>query len=861
MVTYSGALSMLRVKKPTLVRTFEDYHTFTGGAPRTDAPADVAYYLTLASEFVFVAGTTVERALKQGELPRFVHLLYTLSRSSPSCAAVFSDFYAVSAYRLDDLYPALMGFAAQDLRSAHHAEKLLRMSLDSTSVERVLAYVRLFTEMISRAPGAVEEFLVSFSDMKRRFEWTVLEEWLRRGADLISIGRIEEGVHHLLAKSRESRTLLGIKAAVLDDLKKVLQIYCTSIGGRSFGIQSTAISTFGISEPYTDGKTVFLPARVDFFESIQENELAYTAIAALQAAQIKLGTLSFTNQGLSFQTEIRTRYALVLPDVMEHVRKQYEEQSEAIRERATGETEVLFAGERVIEVLATPHEQFFYQFPTPDLMRELFSLVESYRVEHVLASRYHGLREDFSRLNQRILANAYESEGPGGDVPSAIGKIIRITLGDTVRGENTTGRGRRLIPVVEEALELLRRPGTTVQDSAQAAFTIYNVLYESYSIIPWCRRNDVRGLFRGVVKSCLQPEIAFDVSPELFAGVKEKPIPEELEEQDIQDIDLTSFTKTEKKAQGLREAILNGEVTVYRYHEYDSERGRTLKKHCTLYESALQSGDAEFYTRTLKENNRIYRRLKKRFLMMQPEELELSRRWLQGDEIHLGDAFDFTTDIMRGTTPDSKIYQRRKRNRRDIAAAILLDASSSTEEKVGGEQIISVEKKALCLLAGVLAPIGDTFGIFSYFSMGRHNNFFMVAKDFDERWDERAQGKIAGIEASSSNRDGCAIRHATARLAERPEKTKLLLLLSDGIPADAGYGSKDGSETTRYAIEDTRKAVLDAKISGVIPYCITIDRSARSYIPHLYGDYHYAVIGDVGELPEKLSRLYLRLTH
>ena len=161
----------------------------------------------------------------------------------------------------------------------------------------------------------------------------------------------------------------------------------------------------------------------------------------------------------------------------------------------------------------------------------------------------------------------------------------------------------------------------------------------------------------------------------------------------------------------------------------------------------------------------------------------------------------------------------------------------------------------------MLAPIGDTFGIFSYFSMGRHNNFFMVAKDFDERWDERAQGKIAGIEASSSNRDGCAIRHATARLAERPEKTKLLLLLSDGIPADAGYGSKDGSETTRYAIEDTRKAVLDAKISGVIPYCITIDRSARSYIPHLYGDYHYAVIGDVGELPEKLSRLYLRLTH
>jgi nitric oxide reductase NorD protein len=337
-------------------------------------------------------------------------------------------------------------------------------------------------------------------------------------------------------------------------------------------------------------------------------------------------------------------------------------------------------------------------------------------------------------------------------------------------------------------------------------------------------------------------------------------MPEELEEQDVQDVDLTSFTQTEKKAHQLREAILNGVVRVYRYREYDADRGVLVPKHCTLYESVLESGDADYYSETIKRHIRTYRRLKKRFLMMQPEELELSRRWLLGDEIHLADAFDFTTDLMRGSTPDGKIYQRRKRNRRDIVAAVILDASSSTEERVDDETIISVEKQALCLLAGVLAPIGDVFGIFSYFSMGRHNNFFMIAKDFDEKWNQRTQGRIAAIEASSSNRDGCAIRHATARLAERQETTKLLLLLSDGIPADAGYGSTDGSATNDYAIEDTRRAIIEARIAGVVPYCITIDKSAKSYIPRLYGDYHYTVISSVSELPEKLSRLYLRLT-
>ena len=49
-------------------------------------------------------------------------------------------------------------------------------------------------------------------------------------------------------------------------------------------------------------------------------------------------------------------------------------------------------------------------------------------------------------------------------------------------------------------------------------------------------------------------------------------------------------------------------------------------------------------------------------------------------------------------------------------------------------------------------------------------------------------------------------------------------------------------------------------MKGIVPYCITIDHSAREYIARLYGDYHYTVIDDVTVLPERLSRLYLHLT-
>lgn len=117
--------------------------------------------------------------------------------------------------------------------------------------------------------------------------------------------------------------------------------------------------------------------------------------------------------------------------------------------------------------------------------------------------------------------------------------------------------------------------------------------------------------------------------------------------------------------------------------------------------------------------------------------------------------------------------------------------------------------------------IGDTFGIFTFFSKGRQNVFFNILKDFDEPWNIVAQGRIASVTSYAGKGDGCAVRHACARLDELFNKTKLLLLLSGGIPADINYGEKSSAETLEYAIEDTRKAILECRMHGIVLYCIT----------------------------------------
>jgi nitric oxide reductase NorD protein len=406
----------------------------------------------------------------------------------------------------------------------------------------------------------------------------------------------------------------------------------------------------------------------------------------------------------------------------------------------------------------------------------------------------------------------------------------------------------------------MRKHASTVETTVEACFRIYGELYDAYPLVPYANQRDVRELFAGIGKATVAPELAFDASPELFAVAPQRPRYDDVPRGEERDIDLTSRSRREQGLKRLQKTLVQGSIQVHRYPEWSAEKGLFLDRHCTLFENVVVPGSPDYYRNLVDEYELVYKKMRKRFLYLRNEEVEVSRRWLDGDDIHLGDAVDYAIDLHRGAEANDKIYQVKRQNTRDIAVGILVDCSSSTEEKIGQRRIIDIEKAALSLLASALHLVGDTFGVFTFFSMGRRNVFFNVVKDFSEPWNAVTQARVDSIQAYAGNRDGCAVRHAAGKLLQRPEKTKLLLMLSDGVPADAGYGGASGAETSRYAIEDTRRAILDARAHGIIPYCVTIDRFGKRYIPHLYGERHHCLIDDVVKLPDRMWRLYARLT-
>jgi nitric oxide reductase NorD protein len=97
---------------------------------------------------------------------------------------------------------------------------------------------------------------------------------------------------------------------------------------------------------------------------------------------------------------------------------------------------------------------------------------------------------------------------------------------------------------------------------------------------------------------------------------------------------------------------------------------------------------------------------------------------------------------------------------------------------------------------------------------------------------------------------GAAIRHATVGLAKRPNRRRLLIVLTDGKPNDLDH--YEG----HFGIEDSRKAIEEARAAGCSVFGITVDKEARAYIPRLFGANGLAVIGRPSKLAEALPVLY-----
>jgi nitric oxide reductase activation protein len=274
-----------------------------------------------------------------------------------------------------------------------------------------------------------------------------------------------------------------------------------------------------------------------------------------------------------------------------------------------------------------------------------------------------------------------------------------------------------------------------------------------------------------------------------------------------------------------------------------------------VYEGLHPKGNAADIDGLLEKHAGLAKRLKKMLDLLKPQDKVRIRYQEEGSELDLDVALRSLIDYKSGAQPDPRINMSHRNNGRNIAVMLLVDLSESLNEKVSGsgQTILELSQEAVSLLGWAVDKLGDPFAIAGFHSNTRHDVRYLHIKGYSERWDDEVKGRLAAMQASYSTRMGAAMRHAAHYLEKQQADKKLMLILTDGEPAD--IDSKDG----RILIEDARQAVKELDQQGIYSYCINLDSKADEYVADIFGK-QYTIVDNVSQLPAKLPELFISLT-
>jgi nitric oxide reductase NorD protein len=285
------------------------------------------------------------------------------------------------------------------------------------------------------------------------------------------------------------------------------------------------------------------------------------------------------------------------------------------------------------------------------------------------------------------------------------------------------------------------------------------------------------------------------------------------------------------------------------YPEWDYRTKRYHPDHCRVLASvADETGNRDVWSPDAATRRRI-EAVRRQFEALRPRR-EIAWRQIDGSELDMDALIRARCDLAACGHSSDRVYQQTRNEARDLAVSALIDVSRSTESYVDNRQVLDVAKEALTALSLGLSACGDDHALFSFSSCKRQRVWIRTIKAFDEPVGPRVLARIAHLRPGYYTRLGAAIRHVAARLQDRPNQRRLLLVITDGKPNDLDH--YEG----RYGIEDTACAIREARRLGHAVFGITIDKKAQAYFPRMFGQNAFAIMGHIGQLTRALPLIY-----
>lgn len=685
-------------------------------------------------------------------------------------------------------------------------------------VEFTFLHVNEIAESLSRLPREEQDFFLNWI---RRISTTNIQISYQFAV------RATAGLTHLDQRVIEAWALhamdtydrAGLRAAieVIEDVDHFVHLRHAHAEGAVFDEFSGVLLTFvhGLSgrplkmapgdAAYTDSETLYLPAVVAEMEKAADNFTLCKAMVAFQWAQTRFG---------SFRINFAEAFAA------------FEDHAFALKQ---------FHG------LETLRLEACLQRELPGLAREMLRLKLTLGENDAISDAWQRFAEHLAAPSAsvndslRLLADAYEV-APAPTVcyqgelrPEAVAECmakrteqekmhLRIKLAQMVEELAKQTEAPRDAPVKIEVQEHQDNP-TDLPN--------FDITLDDMPVAP--------------------PEGVKQLLTSVYLDFGEIP-PEYLVPAGDGDYSLSPFENQSKDPNDVWQGTYHEEGASF-YPEWDHGRQHYRKNWCVMREKDVTPVHDDFVAQTLHKYSGLIKHLHRTFEAMRDED-KLLKRQAAGDEVDIDALVEALADARDGREMSDRLFMHMHRAERNVAVMFMVDMSGSTKGWIN-----DAERESLVLLCETLERLGDRYAIYGFSGNTRKRCELYRIKRFDERYDDHVRARISGIRPQDYTRMGFAIRHLTKVLNEVEAKTRLLITLSDGKPDDYFDGYRSA-----YGIEDTRQALIEAKRTGVHPFCITIDKEGQEYLPHMYGAAQYVIIDEVRKLPLKVADIYRRLT-
>jgi len=678
-------------------------------------------------------------------------------------------------------------------------------------VDVMRSYLKLLHQLAGKAPRGLRPMMENMDELLSKLTLGGLRRWALWGAQAHQRD-LDGQMAYFGLKTESSRSVLRKerRGTLFVDNQRKLNFYLRALWARAFFMRPTSgdYETRQGLKPFIEDFQIHLPDAFDPFRGISGMEV-YRASAAHCAAH-----MVYTRQPISAEQLSPAQMKLI--ELFEDARVEYL----AIRD---------FPGLRKLWL------SFFTAPMTPD--EEFVEL--------------HPMMDMMMRLATALLDPHYRDEEP----------LINNTASDFRRQLETRADDNRIswdagVTFYNKVIQQVALPNLRVMES-------WPVPYRDDNRYIWAFTENM------FVEAGLDylPEHKQQVRKYVSAVEMANEVDCELAGDDAQEVWICATELFPYEDEGVSFNEMWGKEPVsdpYHYQEWDYHVQLFRPDWATVIERRQSKDDPERMDEILTKYKPIASRIRRLIDALQPQGIVRRRGYEEGEELDLNAAVRAMIDIRRGVMPDPRINIRIDRHIRDLSILVLMDLSESTNEKIGVQEgepeydtapsILDLTRESTGLLAWAIDAIGDNFAVHGFASDGRHDVQYYRFKDFNQSYDDEAKSRMAGMQGGLSTRMGAALRHAGWHLTRESAQKRLVLLITDGEPADID------ERDPQYLRHDTKKAVEDLARQGVYTYCLTLDPNADRYVARIFGENNYSIVDHVERLPERLPAVFAAIT-